>query len=106
MATYSQLKRRQLTLKGQVSALLDEFLIGSVSTKGPKRPGFNLTYNVDQITKSRHVRKDLEKRVIRMWRLLAFRPENENWWRRGESNSRPRWRHSSVYVRVLPIKSH
>ena len=80
MATYSQLKRRQLTLKGQVSALLDEFLIGSVSTKGPKRPGFNLTYNVDQITKSRHVRKDLEKRVIRMWRLLAFRPENENWW--------------------------
>jgi hypothetical protein len=66
MATYSQLKRRQLTLKDQVSALLGEFLIGSVSTKGPKRPGFNLTYKVDQVTKSRHVRKDLEKRVIRM----------------------------------------
>ena len=66
MATHSQLKRRQLTLKDQVSALLGEFLIGSVSTKGPKRPGFNLTYKVDQVTKSRHVRKDLEKRVIRM----------------------------------------
>jgi hypothetical protein len=66
MATHSQLKRRQLTLKGQVSDLLGEFLIGSVSTKGPKRPGFNLTYKVDQVTKSRHVRKDLEKRVIRM----------------------------------------
>jgi len=40
------------------------------------------------------------------WRILAERPKCENWWRRGESNSRPRWRHSSVYVRVLPIKSH
>jgi hypothetical protein len=66
MATHKQLKRRQLTLKGQVSDLLGEFLIGSVSTKGPKRPGFNLTYKVEQVTKSRHVRKDLEKRVIRM----------------------------------------
>lgn len=66
MATQSQLKRRQLTLMRQASSLLGEFLIGSVSTKGPKRPGFNLTYKVDQVTKSRHVRKDLEKRVIRM----------------------------------------
>ena len=66
MATVSQLKRRQLTLMRQASALLGEFLIGSVSTKGPKRPGFNLTYKVDQVTKSRHVRKDLEKRVVRM----------------------------------------
>ena len=66
MATHSQLRSRQLKLKDQVSALLGEFLIGSVSTKGPKRPGFNLTYKVDQVTKSRHVRKDLEKRVIRM----------------------------------------
>ena len=85
MATYSQLKRRQLTLKGQVSALLDEFLIGSVSTKGPKRPGFNLTYEVDQVTKSRHVRKDLEKRVIRMTKKhkrlkeLLHRLADVNW---------------------------
>ena len=25
------------------------------------------------------------------------------WWRRGESNSRPQWSHSSFYARVLSI---
>ena len=66
MASPAQLKSRQIKIKYQVSDLLDDFLIGSVSTKGPKRPGFNLTYKVDQVTKSRHIRKDLEKRVRRM----------------------------------------
>ncbi|MEA3226392.1 MAG: hypothetical protein U9Q07_10620 [Planctomycetota bacterium] len=66
MATVKQLKSRQMKLKSQIQELLGEFLIGSVSTKGPTRPGFNLTYKVDQVTKSRHIRKDLEKRVLRM----------------------------------------
>ena len=66
MATAAQLKSRQTRLKRQAADLLGEFIIGSVSTKGPKRPGFNLTYKVDQVTKSRHIRKDLEKRVLRM----------------------------------------
>jgi hypothetical protein len=66
MATERQLKNRQTKLKMQVQDLLGDFLVGSVSTKGPKRPGFNLTYKIDQITKSRHIRKNHEKRVARM----------------------------------------
>lgn len=66
MATKRQLKNRQTKLKLQVQDLLGDFLVGSVSTKGPKRPGFNLTYKIDQITKSRHIRKNHEKLVIRM----------------------------------------
>jgi hypothetical protein len=35
---------------------------GSVSTKGPKRPGFNLTFKLEGVTRTRHIRKqDLEK---------------------------------------------
>lgn len=45
----------------QVADHLD-FLIGSVSTKGPRRPGFNLTFKLDGVTRTRHIRKqDLEK---------------------------------------------
>ena len=66
MATEKQLKSRQIKLKVQVQGLLGDFLVGSVSTKGPKRPGFNLTFKVDQVTKSRHIRKAHEKRVLRM----------------------------------------
>jgi hypothetical protein len=68
MATEKQMKSRQIKLKQQASELLGDFLIGSLSTKGPKRPGFNLTCKVDQITRSRHVRKEHEKRVARMIR--------------------------------------
>jgi hypothetical protein len=33
-----------------------------VSTKGPKRPGYNLTFNLDGVTRTRHIRKqNLEK---------------------------------------------
>jgi hypothetical protein len=55
-------------LQQQRQLLLDriaqhgEILIGSISTKGPKRPGFNLTFKLDGVTRSRHIRKeDLEK---------------------------------------------
>ncbi len=66
MATEKQLKSKQLRLRRQVDEILGDFLIGSVSSKGPKRPGFNLTYKVEQITKSRHIRKEHEARVRRM----------------------------------------
>ena len=36
--------------------------MGSVTTKGPKRPGYNLTFKIQGVTRSRHIRKeDLEK---------------------------------------------
>jgi hypothetical protein len=39
-----------------------DILIGSVSTKGPKRPGYNLTFKLDGVTRSRHIRvENLEK---------------------------------------------
>lgn len=50
-----------------------EFLMGSVSTKGPKRPGLNLTFKINQVTRTRHIRKELEPHVRHMtarWRRL------------------------------------
>jgi hypothetical protein len=50
-------KRLHQLVAGQL-----DFLIGSVSTKGPQRPGFNLTFKLDGVTRTRHIRKkDLEK---------------------------------------------
>ena len=37
------------------------------------------------------------------WRLLASRPENEKWWRRGESNPRPKQSHYSFYACISPL---
>ena len=59
--TLYQLQHDRDLLRQQVAEHLD-FLIGSVSTKGPKRPGFNLTFKLDGVTRTRHIRKqDLEK---------------------------------------------
>lgn len=66
MATEKQLRSQRIKLTHQVTELLGDFLVGSISTKGPKRPGFNLTCKVDQVTKTRHIRKDHEKRVAQM----------------------------------------
>jgi len=49
------------------------FLMGSVSTKGPKRPGLNLTFKINQVTRTRHIRKEIEPQVKHMtarWRKL------------------------------------
>jgi len=43
-----------------------DILIGSVSTKGPKRPGFNLTCKRDGLTRTRHIRKPDLEQVRRM----------------------------------------
>ena len=63
--TVYELQRRRDLLCERIAANLD-ILIGSVSTKGPKRPGYNLTFKLDGVTRSRHVRKEDEEKVRRM----------------------------------------
>jgi hypothetical protein len=59
--TVYQLQQRRQLLAERIAANLD-ILIGSVSTKGPKRPGHNLTFKLNGVTRTRHIRKhDLEK---------------------------------------------
>jgi len=58
MTTTWNLKQKQERLKREITRNLD-ILIGSVSTKGPARTGFNLTTKVNQKTVSRHIRKPL-----------------------------------------------
>ncbi len=59
--TVYQLQQRRQLLCARIAAHLD-ILIGSISTKGPKRPGYNLTFKLEGVTRSRHIRKqDLEK---------------------------------------------
>lgn len=59
--TVHELQQRRQLLADRVAGNLD-LLIGSVSTKGPKRPGFNLTFKLDGVTRTRHIRAaDLEK---------------------------------------------
>jgi hypothetical protein len=59
--TVYELQRRRELLCDRIAANLD-ILIGSVSTKGPARPGFNLTFKLNGVTRSRHIRKeDVEK---------------------------------------------
>lgn len=59
--TLYELRRKRQLLCDRIAANLD-ILIGSVSTKGPKRPGFNLTFKLDGVTRSRHIRlQNLEK---------------------------------------------
>jgi hypothetical protein len=57
---YELQQQRELLCRQIVDSL--DILIGSVSAKGPKRPGFNLTFKLDGVTRTRHIRKeDLEK---------------------------------------------
>lgn len=59
--TVYELQQKRQLLCDRIAANLD-ILIGSVSTKGPKRPGYNLTFKLDGVTRSRHIRKeDVEK---------------------------------------------
>lgn len=59
--TVYQLQQRRKLLCDQIAANLD-ILIGSVSAKGPKRPGYNLTFKLKGVTRSRHIRvQDVEK---------------------------------------------
>lgn len=72
MKSLEALRKQQETLSQQITDNLD-FLMGSVSTKGPKRPGLNLTFKIEQVTRTRHIRKELEPLVKQMtarWRRL------------------------------------
>ena len=63
--TVYQLQRKRQLLRERIAANLD-ILIGSVSNKGPKRPGYNLTFKLDGVTRSRHIRRENLERVRQM----------------------------------------
>jgi hypothetical protein len=63
--TVYELQRRREVLCERIASNLD-ILIGSVSTKGPKRPGYNLTFKWNGVTRTRHIRKEDEEKVRRM----------------------------------------
>lgn len=60
--TVYELEQRRVLIGAEIAANLD-LLIGSISTKGPRRPGFNLTFKVDGVTRSRHIRREDMERV-------------------------------------------
>jgi hypothetical protein len=66
--TVYELQQRRQLLHDEIAAHLD-ILIGSITTKGPRRPGFNLTFKIDGVTRSRHIRKENLERV----RLMTAR---------------------------------
>jgi len=66
--TVHELQRRRDLLCERIAANLD-ILIGSVSTKGPKRPGYNLTFKLAGVTRTRHIRREDEEKV----RLMTAR---------------------------------
>jgi len=66
--TVYELQQRRHLLAEQIARNLD-ILIGSVSTKGPKRPGFNLTFKLDGVTRTRHIRVENLEQV----RLMTAR---------------------------------
>ena len=66
-STVYELQGRRDLLAGRIAAHLD-ILIGSVTAKGPKRPGFNLTFRVEGVTRTRHIRKQNLQRVRLMTR--------------------------------------
>jgi hypothetical protein len=63
--TVYQLQKRREVLCDRIAGNLD-ILIGSVSTKGPKRPGYNLTFKLAGVTRTRHIRKENVERVRQM----------------------------------------
>lgn len=63
--TVYELQRRRDVLCERIAANLD-ILIGSVSTKGPRRPGFNLTFKLKGVTRTRHIRREDEEKVRQM----------------------------------------
>ena len=72
MKSIETLRKAREKLREEINENLD-FLMGSVSTKGPSRPGLNLTFKINQVTRTRHIRKEHEQQVKQMtarWRRL------------------------------------
>lgn len=63
-STYSLMRKRDRLVR-QIGDHLD-FLIGSVSTKGLKYEAYNLTTKIDEVTRTRHIPKDMVPLVRRM----------------------------------------
>jgi len=84
MKSIEGLRTQRKKLHEQITDNL-EFLMGSISTKGPTRPGLNLTFKINQVTRTRHIRKEHEQRVQQMttrWRRLRrllHELSNVNW---------------------------
>jgi len=72
MKSYEALQKEHEKVRQEIIDSLD-FLMGSVSAKGPKRPGLNLTFKINQVTRTKHIRKEFEPQVKLMtakWRRL------------------------------------
>lgn len=72
MKSIETLRKNRETIREEINENLD-FVMGSVSTKGPSRPGLNLTFKINQVTRTRHIRKEHELQVKQMtarWRRL------------------------------------
>ena len=66
MRSYYYLEQKQERLKQQIFDNLD-IVIGSVCSKGPQDPeGCNITFKVQGVSKSRHIRKALIPTVREM----------------------------------------
>lgn len=61
------LKKRQARLREDIAAMLDRFLIGTVS-KSPSMSGHNLTTKVSGKTVTLYVRKDIVQKALEMGR--------------------------------------
>ena len=66
--TVYELQQQRELLVERIVAHLD-ILFGSITTKGPKRPGFNLTSSFDGVRRTRHIRKEDTEKV----RLMTAR---------------------------------
>lgn len=70
------IKNRQERLKGEIIALLDDYLIGSIG-KSPSMSGHNLTTKINGKTVTLYARKaivskalEMSKRYNKLWRLI------------------------------------
>ena len=61
------LKKRQARLREDIAAMLDNFLIGTVS-KSPSMTGHSLTTKVERKTVTLYVRKDIVPKALEMGR--------------------------------------
>ena len=78
--TVWELQQRRHLLADRIAANLD-ILIGSITTKGPKRPGYNLTFKVAGVTRSRHIRKEDLPRVRQQCAAYRTFQQNLKRWR-------------------------
>jgi len=65
MTRWDILKKRQIRLREDITAMLDSFLIGTVA-KSPSMTGHSLTTKVEGKTVTLYVRKDIVPRALEM----------------------------------------